>query len=214
MQDAAKAHAATRAPRTRISHPSPFAVSAHAVSFPSATAISARPCIGANGKRSDNGGDHDGDGACSDHDYSVLRCSQQANVFAPNVCARVSAGKSKRRAWLSPALPINCLRTLPITAPSDGFTRPFQHSVLSHIGCRALPSRSSQSGDHVNAHDLYKTVPKLHGTNGLVSNVGDGGNAARMPVARGGIYDLHCFFGRSPFATQVYELFRLLRRVA
>lgn len=63
-------------------------------------------------------------------------------------------------------------------------------------------------------YDLHKTVPKLRGTNGLVSNVGDGGNAAGMPVARGGIYDLHCFFGRSPFATQAYELFRLLRRVA
>jgi hypothetical protein len=48
----------------------------------------------------------------------------------------------------------------------------------------------------------------------LVSNVGDGGNAAGMPIARGGIHDLHCFFGRSPLATQADELFRLLRRVA
>jgi len=34
-----------------------FAAPAHAVSFSSATTTSARPCIGANGKRSDNGGD-------------------------------------------------------------------------------------------------------------------------------------------------------------
>jgi hypothetical protein len=34
-----------------------FAAPAHAVSFSSATTTSARPCIGAYGKRSDNGGD-------------------------------------------------------------------------------------------------------------------------------------------------------------
>jgi len=59
----------TTVPRFPTHHA--VAAPAHAVSFSSATATSARPCIGANGKRSDNGGDHNGDGAFSEHVYSV-----------------------------------------------------------------------------------------------------------------------------------------------
>src|SRR5262249_7609653 len=46
-----------------------FAAPAHAVSF-SATTSSARPCIGTDGKRSDNGSDYNCDGAFCEHVYS------------------------------------------------------------------------------------------------------------------------------------------------
>ena len=54
-----------------------FAAPTHAVSI-SATAASARPCIGANGKCSDNRGSRNGDGASSEHAHvdqmSARRC--------------------------------------------------------------------------------------------------------------------------------------------
>src|SRR5262249_22423663 len=100
-----------------------------------------------------------------------------------------------------------------VTKSSDRFAFALQYGVLHHVG-HALPAGTVKSGDDVDAYDLHQPVFQLQSIDSPIANIGDGGDATGVRIARIDVHRLHRLFGPGARASQTGELLRLLGRVA